>query len=184
MKLSLPLSPPSSGHSLALHVVKTQPYRLTWHHGSRFSETSPKIRMRCTTTSESMDLVSCWSWVSDDDDDKLFSIHKYFLPSMTFITCFLWTTAKPVGRSLPFQCSTPLFDNSQKTSTKYDDRLYCLRRRKVCQQICNSCITLRHLLHYRRLHWHIYQLPWEWSLKVSCFAISCTPRAAGALRYK
>lgn len=49
-----------------------------------------------------MDLASCWSWVSDDDDDKLSSFINIFIPSMTFTTCFLCTTAKPVVRSLLF----------------------------------------------------------------------------------
>lgn len=109
MKLSLPPSASFSGHLRSLHVVWTPPHRLTWHHGSRFSGTSPKIRMRCTTTSESMELASCWSWVSDDDDDKLSSFINIFIPSMTFTTCFLCTTAKPVVRSLlSFQTPTAL----------------------------------------------------------------------------
>lgn len=97
MKLSLLHSPDiparSMWHNFATH-------RLTWHPGSRFSETSPKIRKRCTTTSESMDLASCWSWVSDDDDDKLSLFINIFIPSMTFTARFLCTTAKLVVRSL------------------------------------------------------------------------------------
>lgn len=50
-------------------------------------------------------------------------------------------------------------------------RLYCLRWSEVCQQICNSCITLRHLLHYCCLHWNICKHWRKWSLKVSLVAI-------------
>lgn len=59
-------------------------------------------------------------------------------------------------------------------------RLHCLRWSEVCQQICNSCIALRHLLNYCCLHWRFYELRRKRPFKVSCFfhsifiAVNCS----------
>jgi hypothetical protein len=149
--------------------------RHTWHHGSPFSAISQKIRKLCTTTSEFMEQVFCWSWVSDDNNFHC-ALHSTF-PScnlflLTFITHFLVPTS-PHPTAYPsififiFISRWIHFQRHFTQPSRLFYRLHCLRRSEVCQQICNSCTALRHLLHCCCLHWHIYQHPRKRPFKVS-----------------
>lgn len=47
-----------------------------------------------------------------------------------------------------------------------------LRWSEVCQQICNSCIALRHFFNYRCLHWNFLQHWWKRQIEVSWSCIN------------
>lgn len=66
-KLRLPLTQPEITNIFPLPQFPHGTNRPTWLHGSPFSATSQKTRKQCTTISEFMGPVSCWSWVSDAD---------------------------------------------------------------------------------------------------------------------
>lgn len=135
--------------------------RLTWLHGSPFSVILQKTRKRCTTISECTEHVSWWSWVSDDNNFHYASHHKQLSSIFSSDIYNLFPAPTPPIPSNVAICPC----NHPRATTIF--RLYCLRWSEVRQQICNSCITLRHLFHRRCLHWHIYQHSRQRSSKVS-----------------
>lgn len=127
MKISTLFRP--SLHAADLHWKR----RLTWHHGSPFSVILRKIRMRCTTTSESTERDSCWSWVSDDNNFHYVSQSWNFFLLCNFPIWHLLLVSWPNPMSIHSRSS--LFLN-ETTFFSFLSR----RRRRLRQQF-TGCIV-------------------------------------------